>query len=92
MPCWPGRNEIVFVAAGDLEAFDYVANSTRAVGRLDSTSAPLGFDALGNVLLAVRLTEPGYGTVTVAEGRLTSALRPIPVAFGSRPLGLVRIK
>lgn len=93
MPSWPGRSEVVFVATGELRAFDYVANSTRVVGRLEGAAYALGFDTLGRVLLAVRVTEPfSYGTFTVGDGRLTSAVRPIPLSSFGHPLGLVRIK
>ena len=94
MPSWPGRNEVVFVNAGELKAFDYVANATRVVGRFEGAIVALGFDALGKVLLAARAEEPFYGTFTVGDGRLTSAVRLSPrdpSALG-RALGLVRIK
>lgn len=92
MPSWPGRNEVVFVDAGELRAFDYVTNATRVVGRFDGASFALAFDPLGEVLLAARPIEPFYGTFAVSDGRLTSAIRvPGNTSFLS-PLGLVRVK
>lgn len=94
LPSWPGRSEIVFVADDELRAFDYVANTTRAVGNLEGGTGPLAFDALGTVLLAARQVEPRYGTFSVKDGRLTSAFRVIPLRSSSfgRALGLVQIR
>jgi hypothetical protein len=92
MPSWPGRTEIVFVAGGDLKALDYVANSTRVVGRFEGAAAPLGFDALGKVLMAALAREPYVGTFAITDGRIASAVRPVPLTYLSHPLGLVRIK
>ena len=93
MPAWPGRNEIAIVADGELKAFDYKTSSMRVVGSLGDSSA-FGFDSLGQTLLVVRSREPSYGTVSVRDGRLTSAVTnivPDPSPAG-RPLGLVRLK
>jgi hypothetical protein len=90
---WPGRNEVVFVDAGELKAFDYVAISTRVVGRFAGANYALGFDPLGRVLLATRLADPPVvGTFALADGRITSAMRDIPLSSFGLPLGLVRIK
>lgn len=83
----------MFVEGGELKAFDYVTNATRVVGRLEGATYALGFDTLGRVLLAAQPMEPYYGTFTVGDGRLTSAIRiPSDPSSFSRPLGLVRIK
>jgi len=73
--------------------FDHDANVTRVVGPLQDATFALSFDPLGTVLLAARLADPpSYGTFTVADGRLTSAIRPIPGPLLGRPMGLVRVK
>ena len=92
-PSWPGRNEVVFVDGGELMAVDHSANSTRVVGPLEGATYALAFDPLGTVLLAARLADPpSYGIFTVVDGRLTSAIRPIPWPLLGRPMGLVRVK
>lgn len=83
----------MFVVAGELRAFDHTTDLMRVVGPVEGVAAALGFDDLGKVLLVVRPTDPIYGTFSVADGRLTSAIRLVPrdpSGFG-RALGLVRI-
>jgi hypothetical protein len=62
----------------------------RVAGRLEGYA--LGFDTLGKVLLVAQPKEPVYGTVTVADGRLTSGNQGHRLGSFGRPLGLVRIK
>ena len=93
MPAWPGRNEIALTTDGELKAFDYKTSAVRVVGSLGDSVA-FGFDDLGQTLLVVRSREPSFGTVTVRDGRLTSAITviaPEPSPAG-RPLGLVRLR
>ena len=93
MPAWPGRNEIALTTDGELKAFDYKTSAVRVVGSLGDSVA-FGFDDLGQTLLVVRSREPSFGTVTVRDVRLTSAITvvaPEPSPAG-RPLGLVRLR